>query len=210
MLQKPERPALAGAMALRGQSRCKKPKPPRAVVGRLRGTGDGMKHAIKHIHFVGIGGSGMCGIAEVLHNLGYRISGSDLADSATLQRLGGLGIQTFVGHDGGNIDRRRRGRHLHRGAGRQPRGAGRAREAHSGRAARADAGRADAPEAGHRHRRHARQDHHHQPGRQRAGRGRAGPDLRDRRPAQQRRRQRQAGQRATTSWSRPTSPTPPS
>ena len=57
-----------------------------------------MKHAVRHIHFVGIGGSGMSGIAEILHNLGYRISGSDLSDSATLQRLGSLGIRTFVGH----------------------------------------------------------------------------------------------------------------
>ena len=57
-----------------------------------------MKHAIKHIHFVGVGGSGMSGIAEVLNNLGYTISGSDLADSATLKRLASLGIQTFVGH----------------------------------------------------------------------------------------------------------------
>ena len=57
-----------------------------------------MKHAIKHIHFVGVGGSGMSGIAEVLSNLGYTISGSDLADSATLKRLASLGIQTFVGH----------------------------------------------------------------------------------------------------------------
>jgi UDP-N-acetylmuramate--alanine ligase len=57
-----------------------------------------MKHAIRHIHFVGIGGAGMSGIAEVLHNLGYQVSGSDLADSATLRRLAGLGIQTFVGH----------------------------------------------------------------------------------------------------------------
>ena len=57
-----------------------------------------MKHAIRHIHFVGIGGSGMSGIAEVLFNLGYRISGSDLSDSATLRRLQGLGMQTFVGH----------------------------------------------------------------------------------------------------------------
>lgn len=57
-----------------------------------------MKHAIKHIHFVGMGGAGMSGIAEVLHNLGYTISGSDLSDSATLRRLAGLGIQTFVGH----------------------------------------------------------------------------------------------------------------
>ena len=57
-----------------------------------------MKHAVRNIHFVGIGGSGMSGIAEILHNLGYRISGSDLSDSATLQRLGTLGIRTFVGH----------------------------------------------------------------------------------------------------------------
>ena len=62
-----------------------------------------MKHAIKHIHFVGVGGSGMSGIAEVLCNLGYTISGSDLSDSATLQRLATLGIQTFVGHSAANV-----------------------------------------------------------------------------------------------------------
>ena len=62
-----------------------------------------MKHAIHHIHFVGIGGAGMSGIAEVLHNLGYAISGSDLADSATLRRLAGLGIKTFVGHAAENV-----------------------------------------------------------------------------------------------------------
>jgi UDP-N-acetylmuramate--alanine ligase len=57
-----------------------------------------MKHAIRHIHFVGVGGSGMSGIAEVLHNLGYTITGSDLADNATTQRLGAMGIRTYVGH----------------------------------------------------------------------------------------------------------------
>ena len=62
-----------------------------------------MKHAVKHIHFIGVGGAGMSGIAEVLHNLGYIISGSDLSDSATLQRLAGLGIQTFVGHAADNL-----------------------------------------------------------------------------------------------------------
>ena len=62
-----------------------------------------MKHAIRHIHFVGIGGAGMSGIAEVLLNLGYVISGSDLSDSAALKRLAGLGIQTHVGHDATNI-----------------------------------------------------------------------------------------------------------
>jgi UDP-N-acetylmuramate--alanine ligase len=58
-----------------------------------------MKHAIRHIHFVGIGGAGMSGIAEVLLNLGYVISGSDLSDSAALKRLHSLGIKTHVGHD---------------------------------------------------------------------------------------------------------------
>lgn len=62
-----------------------------------------MKHAIRHIHFVGIGGAGMSGIAEVLFNLGYQISGSDLADSATLSRLQGLGIATCVGHSAAHV-----------------------------------------------------------------------------------------------------------
>jgi UDP-N-acetylmuramate--alanine ligase len=62
-----------------------------------------MKHAIKHIHFVGVGGAGMSGIAEVLRNLGYAVSGSDLSDSATLKRLQTLGIHTFVGHDANHI-----------------------------------------------------------------------------------------------------------
>ena len=62
-----------------------------------------MKHAIRHIHFVGIGGAGMSGIAEVLHNLGYAISGSDLSDSATLKRLSALGIKTHVGHESANV-----------------------------------------------------------------------------------------------------------
>ena len=63
-----------------------------------------MKHAIHHIHFVGIGGAGMSGIAEVLHNLGYAVSGSDLSDSATLRRLAGLGIATHVGHAAAHIE----------------------------------------------------------------------------------------------------------
>ncbi len=62
-----------------------------------------MKHAIRHIHFIGIGGSGMSGIAEVLLNLGYTISGSDLSDSATLRRLAALGIQTYVGHHADHV-----------------------------------------------------------------------------------------------------------
>jgi UDP-N-acetylmuramate--alanine ligase len=62
-----------------------------------------MKHAVKHIHFVGIGGAGMSGIAEILHNLGYVVSGSDQSDSATSKRLASLGIQVAIGHDAANI-----------------------------------------------------------------------------------------------------------
>ncbi len=62
-----------------------------------------MKHAVRHIHFVGIGGAGMSGIAEVLLNLGYAVSGSDLADNAVTQRLAGLGANTQRGHAAENI-----------------------------------------------------------------------------------------------------------
>ena len=58
-----------------------------------------MKHAIRHIHFVGIGGAGMSGIAEVLLNMGYRITGSDLGESATTRRLQALGAEVFLGHE---------------------------------------------------------------------------------------------------------------
>ena len=58
---------------------------------------------IQRIHFVGIGGIGMSGIAEVLLNLGYKISGSDLRSSAVTQRLAALGATTFEGHAAGNI-----------------------------------------------------------------------------------------------------------
>jgi UDP-N-acetylmuramate--alanine ligase len=63
-----------------------------------------MKHAVKHIHFVGVGGAGMSGIAEILHNLGYKVSGSDQSDSATLQRLATLGIDVKVGHAARHIE----------------------------------------------------------------------------------------------------------
>ena len=55
------------------------------------------------LHFVGIGGIGMSGIAEVLHNLGYSVQGSDVADSANVRRLTGLGIPVAVGHDAANL-----------------------------------------------------------------------------------------------------------
>jgi len=63
-----------------------------------------MKHIVKHIHFVGIGGAGMSGIAEVLVNLGYQVSGSDLSRNAVTDRLAGLGARIAIGHDADNIE----------------------------------------------------------------------------------------------------------
>jgi UDP-N-acetylmuramate--alanine ligase len=62
-----------------------------------------MKHKVKHLHFVGIGGSGMSGIAEVLMNLGYSVSGSDLSQNAAVTRLQKLGAKVVVGHHAENI-----------------------------------------------------------------------------------------------------------
>lgn len=59
---------------------------------------------IEHVHFVGIGGAGMSGIAEVLLHQGYRISGSDLRGSEATRRLSGLGIQIFEGHQANHVD----------------------------------------------------------------------------------------------------------
>lgn len=58
---------------------------------------------VERIHFVGIGGAGMCGIAEVLHNEGYKISGSDLSENRSVQRLQSLGIHVAIGHKPDNI-----------------------------------------------------------------------------------------------------------
>ncbi|HXZ07985.1 MAG TPA: UDP-N-acetylmuramate--L-alanine ligase [Paraburkholderia sp.] len=63
-----------------------------------------MKHIVKHIHFVGIGGAGMSGIAEVLVNLGYQVSGSDLSRNAVTDRLAALGARIAIGHDADNIE----------------------------------------------------------------------------------------------------------
>ena len=54
---------------------------------------------IQHLHFVGIGGSGMCGIAEVMNNQGYTVSGSDIAESLVTKRLAEIGIDIAIGHD---------------------------------------------------------------------------------------------------------------
>lgn len=63
-----------------------------------------MKHIVKNIHFVGIGGAGMSGIAEVLVNLGYKVSGSDLGSNAVTRRLASLGARVIHGHAPENID----------------------------------------------------------------------------------------------------------
>ncbi|HEV8647227.1 MAG TPA: UDP-N-acetylmuramate--L-alanine ligase [Burkholderiales bacterium] len=62
-----------------------------------------MKHKVKHVHFVGIGGAGMSGIAEVMLNLGFEVSGSDIADSAATQRLKALGAKVHIGHADANV-----------------------------------------------------------------------------------------------------------
>ena len=58
---------------------------------------------VKHIHFVGIGGAGMIGIAKVLLKKGYKISGSDITDSLELKKLVKLGAKVFIGHSAKNI-----------------------------------------------------------------------------------------------------------
>ena len=73
-----------------------------------------MPQTIGLVHFIGIGGIGMSGIAEVLHNLGYRVQGSDQADSANVQRLRDKGIECFVGHQRRKPRRCRSGRRLDR------------------------------------------------------------------------------------------------
>ena len=64
----------------------------------------GLPFDIGTIHFVGIGGIGMSGIAEVLYNLGYSVQGSDLSDSANVKRLRDLGIKIMLGHSEKNIN----------------------------------------------------------------------------------------------------------
>jgi UDP-N-acetylmuramate--alanine ligase len=64
-----------------------------------------MKHKVKRIHFVGIGGSGMSGIAEVLVNLGYQVTGSDLAANSATERLAGLRVKVAIGHAADNVQR---------------------------------------------------------------------------------------------------------
>ena len=62
-----------------------------------------MKHKVRRIHFVGIGGAGMSGIAEVLVNQGYQVSGSDLAENAATRRLAELGAKVLLKHQPANV-----------------------------------------------------------------------------------------------------------
>jgi len=64
-----------------------------------------MRHKVKHVHFVGIGGSGMSGIAEVLLNLGFQVSGSDLVENAATQRLKKLGAKVYQEHAEAHVER---------------------------------------------------------------------------------------------------------
>jgi len=62
-----------------------------------------MKHRVRRVHFVGIGGAGMSGLAEILHASGYAVSGSDLRESATTRRLAALGVRVSIGHEAGAV-----------------------------------------------------------------------------------------------------------
>src|SRR5437763_1907540 len=94
---------------MRGERRTLPERP--AVERRVTPDRRDRMRRINTIHFVGIGGSGMSGIAEVLLNLGYRVQGSDLKESAVTQWLAGLGARIAFGHAPSAADR---GRHQHR------------------------------------------------------------------------------------------------
>jgi UDP-N-acetylmuramate--alanine ligase len=69
---------------------------------RLQNTGN-LAQAFRRVHFVGIGGSGMSGIAEVLCTLGYEVSGSDASENAATRRLASLGARVMRGHNASNV-----------------------------------------------------------------------------------------------------------
>ena len=74
-----------------------------SIAARFRPGQDSMR-AFRRVHFIGIGGSGMSGIAEVMHNLGYAVSGSDQSDTGVTRRLAELGIRVLRGHDAQHVD----------------------------------------------------------------------------------------------------------
>ena len=63
-----------------------------------------MRQRVRRVHFVGIGGAGMSGLAEILHASGYRVSGSDRADGSTTRRLAASGIEVSIGHDSAAVE----------------------------------------------------------------------------------------------------------
>ena len=67
-------------------------------------TREPMMHRIGRVHFVGIGGSGMSGIAEVLAGLNYRVTGSDINETTVIDRLRGLGVEVQIGHSAANVE----------------------------------------------------------------------------------------------------------
>jgi UDP-N-acetylmuramate--alanine ligase len=79
------------------------PRPLTGVRPRRKREDEEMLADIRQIHFVGAGGIGMCGLAELLHDQGYRVTGSDLGEGATVERLRHLGIDVRIGHDRANV-----------------------------------------------------------------------------------------------------------
>ena len=137
----------------------------------------------------------MSGIAEVLHNLGYGVSGSDSRASETTRRLGALGLAVTIGHRAENVGTADVVVRSSAVAARQPGDRGRAPAPRPRDPARRDAGRTDAHEVRGGRGRHARQDHHHLPGGHGAGPRRARSDHGDRRAPERPGLQRQAGAR---------------
>ncbi len=150
-------------------------RPGEARRGRAhRGSRDGAGAVMwfgrtRRVHFVGIGGIGMSGIAELVANLGYRVSGSDARRSDLTDRLASLGVTVSVGHDARHVERRRRrGGVISNRAG-QPGGRRSTGAPHPRDPAGGDARRADAAARRHRDRRGARQDDDDVDGRLHAG-----------------------------------------
>ena len=149
-----------------------------------RGSVTARRHGldrIRRIHLIGIGGAGMGGIAEVLHTLGFEVSGSDVHANEMTGRLSRLGVRVHAGHHPGHV------RDCDVVGSRRPFRPGtpssrRRANARCRSSASRDAWRDHALPSRHRGSRHARQDHHDQPGDERPQRRGARPDVRHRRP----------------------------
>ena len=166
------------------------------------------------VHFVGIGGAGMSGIARILLARDVPVSGSDAKDSAVLAALRALGAEVHVGHDAAHLADLAPGDTVVVST-RGPRVEPRARGPRGRRGCGCCTGRRRWPRVmagrrGGRRRRHARQDDDDRDGDGRAAALRRGPVVRDRRRADRGRRRTRTTAAATSSWPRPTSPTGPS